>query len=116
MIFEEIHEEALSESQHWRVHHGERTGAISELFHDTLKDIFFAEKKILGTLPKMAKMAQSPDLKAAFEIHRRETEGHVTRLEKVFAAIEKRSAHSAQASKDARPIDFGLYSKSKSLR
>ena len=63
---------------------------LSELFHDTLKDIFFAEKKILATLPKMAKAAQSPDLKRAFEKHRGETEGHVTRLEKVFATIDKK--------------------------
>ena len=64
--------------------------ALSDLFHDTLKDIFFAEKKILATLPKMAKAAQSPDLKRAFEKHRGETEGHVTRLEKVFASIDKK--------------------------
>jgi ferritin-like metal-binding protein YciE len=64
--------------------------ALSELFHDTLKDIFFAEKKILATLPKMAKAAQSPELKRAFEKHRGETEGHVARLEKVFAAIDKK--------------------------
>ena len=63
---------------------------LGELFHDTLKDIFFAEKKILATLPKMAKAAQSPDLKRAFEKHRGETEGHVVRLEKVFAAIDKK--------------------------
>jgi ferritin-like metal-binding protein YciE len=62
---------------------------LDDLFHDTLKDIYFAEKKILATLPKMAKAAQSPDLKRAFEKHRAETEGHVTRLEKVFAAIDK---------------------------
>jgi ferritin-like metal-binding protein YciE len=49
-----------------------------------------AEKKILATLPKMAKAAQSPDLKNAFEKHRGETEGHVARLEKVFGAIDKR--------------------------
>jgi ferritin-like metal-binding protein YciE len=63
---------------------------LSELFHDTLKDIFFAEKKILATLPKMAKAAQSPDLKKAFERHRGETEGHVARLEKIFASIDKK--------------------------
>jgi ferritin-like metal-binding protein YciE len=63
---------------------------LDELFHDTLKDIYFAEKKILVTLPKMAKAAQSPELKKAFEKHRPETEGHVSRLEKVFAAIEKK--------------------------
>ena len=62
----------------------------TNLFHDTLKDIYFAEKKILATLPKMAKAAQSPDLKKAFEKHRGETEGHVARLEQVFAAIDKK--------------------------
>ena len=63
---------------------------LEDLFHDTLKDIYFAEKKILSTLPKMAKAAQSPDLKAAFEKHRGETEGQVSRLEKVFALIGKK--------------------------
>jgi ferritin-like metal-binding protein YciE len=63
---------------------------LDELFHDTLKDIYFAEKKILATLPKMAKAAQSPDLKQAFEKHRGETEGHVARLEKVFGTIDKK--------------------------
>jgi ferritin-like metal-binding protein YciE len=63
---------------------------LEELFHDTLKDIYFAEKKILATLPKMAKAAQSSELKAAFEKHHGETEEHVVRLEKVFAAIDKR--------------------------
>ena len=48
---------------------------LDDLFHDTLKDIYFAEKKILATLPKMAKAAQSDELKAAFEKHRGETEG-----------------------------------------
>jgi ferritin-like metal-binding protein YciE len=63
---------------------------LDELFHDTLKDIYFAEKKILATLPKMAKAARSPDLQRAFEKHRGETVGHVTRLEKVFAEIGKK--------------------------
>ena len=63
---------------------------LDELFHDTLKDIYFAEKKILATLPKMAKAAQSLDLQKAFEKHRGETVGHVTRLEKVFAEIGKK--------------------------
>ena len=40
---------------------------LEELFHDTLKDVYFAEKKILTNLPKMAKAAQHADLKAAFE-------------------------------------------------
>jgi ferritin-like metal-binding protein YciE len=63
---------------------------LEELFHDTLKDIYFAEKKILSTLPKMAKAAQSEELKAAFEKHYTETEGQIDRLEKVFAVIEKK--------------------------
>ena len=50
-----------------------------ELFPDTLKDIYFAEKKILATLPKMAKAAPSPDLKKTFEKHRVETEGSSAR-------------------------------------
>jgi ferritin-like metal-binding protein YciE len=60
---------------------------LDALFHDTLKDIYFAEKKILSILPKMAKAAQSDELKAAFEKHRGETEGQIERLEKVFAII-----------------------------
>ena len=63
---------------------------LDELFHDTLKDIYFAEKKILSTLPKMVKAAQNEELKAAFEKHRGETEGQVERLEQVFAIIEKK--------------------------
>jgi ferritin-like metal-binding protein YciE len=62
---------------------------LQELFHETLKDIYFAEKKILSALPKMAKAAQSKDLKAAFEKHETETEEHVSRLEKVFEAIDE---------------------------
>jgi len=63
---------------------------LDELFHDTLKDIYFAEKKILSTLPKMMKAAQNQDLKAAFEKHRGETQGHVERLERVFGMIDKK--------------------------
>ena len=64
---------------------------LDELFHDTLKDIYFAEKKILATLPKMAKAAQSEDLKSAFNDHRDQTEGHVERLDRIFAMIEKKA-------------------------
>jgi ferritin-like metal-binding protein YciE len=63
---------------------------LNELFHDTLKDIYFAEKKTLATLPKMAKAADSEELKAAFEKHHGETEGQIERLEQVFAAIDKK--------------------------
>jgi ferritin-like metal-binding protein YciE len=61
---------------------------LKELFHDTLKDIYFAEKKILSALPKMAKAAQAAELKAAFEKHRDETEEHVARLEQVFEELD----------------------------
>ncbi len=63
---------------------------LDQLFHDTLKDIYFAEKRILATLPKMMKAAQNDELKAAFEKHRGETQGHVERLEQVFALIDKK--------------------------
>ena len=62
---------------------------LKDLFLDTLKDIYFAEKKILSALPKMAKAAQSPKLKAAFEKHLEETETQVGRLEEVFASLEE---------------------------
>ena len=60
---------------------------LQDLFHDTLKDIYFAEKKILTALPKMAKAANSDELRAAFEKHEGETEGQVDRLEQVFKII-----------------------------
>jgi ferritin-like metal-binding protein YciE len=60
---------------------------LQDLFLDTLKDIYFAEKKILTALPKMAKAAQSADLQAAFEKHEGETEQQVSRLEQVFKSI-----------------------------
>jgi ferritin-like metal-binding protein YciE len=64
--------------------------SLDELFHDTLKDIYFAEKKLTTALPKMSKAAQSPDLKAAFAKHAKETEGQVRRLESVFKIIDKK--------------------------
>jgi ferritin-like metal-binding protein YciE len=64
-----------------------KTKMLQDLFLDTLKDIYFAEKKILTALPKMAKAAQSEDLQAAFEKHEGETEQQVARLEQVFKSI-----------------------------
>src|SRR5262245_11116850 len=63
---------------------------LDDLFHDTLKDIYYAEKKIVATLPKMAKAAQHDELKAAFEKHLQETQGHVERLEQVFGILGKK--------------------------
>lgn len=62
---------------------------LSDLFHESLKDIYFAENKIIKTLPKMAKAAQSRELAAAFNKHLRETQGQVKRLNKVFSIIGK---------------------------
>jgi len=62
---------------------------LETLFHDTLRDIYFAERKILKALPKMARGAQSPDLKAAFEKHKEQTEGQIERLQRVFEIIGK---------------------------
>jgi ferritin-like metal-binding protein YciE len=61
---------------------------LDQLFHDTLKDIYFAEKKILSALLEMAKAARDGELQAAFEKHHGETETHVSRLEQVFSAID----------------------------
>jgi ferritin-like metal-binding protein YciE len=62
---------------------------LDDLFHETLKDIYYAEKKILTALPKMAKGAQSEDLRAAFEKHEGETKKQVERLEQVFEIIKQ---------------------------
>jgi ferritin-like metal-binding protein YciE len=64
---------------------------LADLFHDTLKDIYYAERKILKTLPKMARAAQSDALKAAFQKHKTETEGQIERLQQVFEMIGKRA-------------------------
>jgi ferritin-like metal-binding protein YciE len=62
---------------------------LNDLFLDTLKDIYFAEKQIVKALPKMAKAATSDKLRAAFEKHQLETEGQIERLEQVFELLEK---------------------------
>ncbi|WP_315705749.1 MULTISPECIES: ferritin-like domain-containing protein [unclassified Bradyrhizobium] len=62
---------------------------LNELFLDTLKDIYYAEKQILKTLPKMAKAAQSEKLQQAFQNHHDETEGQIERLEQIFELLGK---------------------------
>ena len=62
---------------------------LGDLFLDTLKDIYYAEKQIYKSLPKMAKASQSPQLRAAFEKHHDETEGHIARLEQIFELLGK---------------------------
>ncbi len=60
---------------------------LETLFRDMLKDIYYAERKIVRVLPKMAKAAKSPDLKAAFERHKEETEIQIERLQQVFELL-----------------------------
>jgi ferritin-like metal-binding protein YciE len=74
---------------------GEKDGMLDEFFKDEIKDIYWAEKHLVKTLPKMAKAATSPELKEAFTNHLEETKGHVERLEKVFELLEEK----AQANK-----------------
>ncbi|MBN8816461.1 MAG: ferritin-like domain-containing protein [Sphingomonas sp.] len=62
---------------------------LNDLFYDTLRDIYYAEKKILKGLTKMSKAAELPELKAAFDKHYDETEGQIDRLERVFDLIGK---------------------------
>ncbi len=61
--------------------------SLEDLFKHFLRDIYYAEKQILKTLPKMARKAHDPALKEAFEHHREETETHIENLEKVFEQI-----------------------------
>ena len=62
---------------------------LETLFYDTLRDIYYAERKILKSLPKMARAAQAPELKAAFEKHESETEGQIERLQQIFEILGK---------------------------
>ncbi len=64
---------------------------LKELFTAMLKDIYYAEKQILKSLPKMAKAAKTDELKQGFEQHREETAGQIERLEKVFAALGQKA-------------------------
>ena len=64
---------------------------LDDLFYDTLKDIYFAERQILKALPKMAKAARSEELKNAFLTHRDETEHQIERLQQAFELIGKRA-------------------------
>jgi ferritin-like metal-binding protein YciE len=65
------------------------TKTLDDLFLDTLKDIYYAEKQILKALPKMARASQSEEGKAGFLKHRDETQGQIERLEQVFEIIGK---------------------------
>jgi Uncharacterized protein conserved in bacteria len=62
---------------------------LEDLFHETLRDIYYAERKIVKALPKMARGAQDQKLKDAFQKHKDETEGQIERLQQVFEIIGK---------------------------
>ncbi len=62
---------------------------LQDLFHDTLRDIYYAEKQILKALPKMRRAATNKDLQAGFAKHLDQTEEHVARLEQVFEIFGK---------------------------
>jgi ferritin-like metal-binding protein YciE len=67
------------------------SGTLHDAFLDELKDAYDAEKQLTKALPKLAKAATSPELRAAFETHLEETRGHVDRLERVFEALDERA-------------------------
>ena len=64
-----------------------KESALKELYVDELKDLYSAESQLVKALPKMAKAAASPDLKAGFEGHLKQTNEHVARLEGIFKAL-----------------------------
>jgi ferritin-like metal-binding protein YciE len=61
--------------------------SLQDLFADELKDIYNAEKQLVRALPRMARAASNPQLRKAFEDHLKQTEGHVTRLERIFKEL-----------------------------
>lgn len=65
--------------------------ALMKLFHEELKDIYWAEKHLVKALPKMAKAATSEELRSAIEMHISQTENQVTRLEHVFEIMGKKA-------------------------
>jgi ferritin-like metal-binding protein YciE len=67
-----------------------KTKSLHDAFIDELRDAYDAEKQLTKALPKMAKAATSEELRTAFEDHLKETQGHVTRLEQVFASIDEK--------------------------
>jgi ferritin-like metal-binding protein YciE len=66
------------------------SGTLHDAFLDELRDSYDAEKQLTKALPKMAKAASTPALRAAFETHLKETEGHIERLEEVFATLDEK--------------------------
>jgi len=65
-----------------------KMATLEDLYMDLLKDLYSAEKQLVKALPKMAKAAQSTDLRKAFEEHLGQTEEHVERIERIFSELE----------------------------
>lgn len=65
------------------------TKTLDDLFLHGIQDIYYAEKKLTKALPKMIRVAQSPELKDALEKHLGETEEHVEKVEKVFGILDR---------------------------
>jgi ferritin-like metal-binding protein YciE len=65
---------------------------LNDLFVETLRDLYYVEKKLVKTLPKMAQKASSEDLKEAIQSHLAETEIHVKRLEQVFELLDQKAS------------------------
>jgi ferritin-like metal-binding protein YciE len=65
-------------------------GTLYDAFINELRDAYDAEKQLTNALPKMAKAANSPDLRSAFETHLDETRGQITRLEQVFESLDEK--------------------------
>jgi ferritin-like metal-binding protein YciE len=67
------------------------TGTLHDAFVDELRDTYDAEKQLTKALPRMAKAASSPELRAAFETHLEETRGQIERLEQVFESLDEKA-------------------------
>jgi len=63
---------------------------LHDAFLDELRDAYDAEKQLLKALPKLAKAAESDELRTAFKTHLKEPQGHADRLEQVFASLEEK--------------------------
>lgn len=63
--------------------------SLEDLFHDTLKDVYYAERKALKSYPKMIRATQSDELKSAFKMHHEQTQGQIERLQQVFELMGK---------------------------
>jgi ferritin-like metal-binding protein YciE len=81
-----------NESKNRKDSNGMESSQLMQLFEDSLKDIYWAEKALTKALPKMIKNATAEELVEALENHLQETEGQVLRLEQVFELIEKKAA------------------------